>query len=100
MPPQNRRTSLPSFVNNPAGGLTEPCEAAVTCNRDQMTFKGILARGMADLYRETSDPSVRSAIMSALDKTVAAMVANSCNGKWNCNGNFVSLVWLTVMLTH
>ncbi|MBO2453399.1 glycoside hydrolase family 76 protein [Actinomadura barringtoniae] len=34
---------------SPNGILTEPCEAAGTCNADQASFKGIFARNLAEL---------------------------------------------------
>jgi predicted alpha-1,6-mannanase (GH76 family) len=34
---------------SPHGILTEPCEAAGTCNNDQPAFKGIFARNLAEL---------------------------------------------------
>ncbi|MDL4817385.1 glycoside hydrolase family 76 protein [Actinomadura opuntiae] len=36
---------------SPRGILTEPCEAAATCNSDQAAFKGIFARNLAELDR-------------------------------------------------
>jgi predicted alpha-1,6-mannanase (GH76 family) len=36
---------------SPNGILTEPCEAAGTCNSDQASFKGIFARNLGELDR-------------------------------------------------
>lgn len=68
----------------------EPCEPNQSCNRDQMGFKAIFVRNLAYLWRATSDQNVKNAIQSAVDKSVAAMVANSCDVNWNCGGNWVS----------
>jgi predicted alpha-1,6-mannanase (GH76 family) len=40
-----------SPVLSPGGILTEPCEAANSCNSDQAAFKGIFARNLAELDR-------------------------------------------------
>lgn len=72
--------------------MEELCEAATKCNRDQMTFKGILARNLAYFYRVATDESIKTDIMTAIDTTVAAMVSRSCDVNWNCGGNWVSLV--------
>lgn len=55
-----------------------------------MTFKGILARNMAYLYRASSDDSVRSKIRTAIDTTVMGMVDRSCDKDWNCGGNWTT----------
>ncbi|KAK3333427.1 glycoside hydrolase [Cercophora scortea] len=45
--------SSPNLTQN--GTLTEPCEAADTCNNDQQIFKGIFARNLAELNGVLSD---------------------------------------------
>lgn len=82
-------TALSTFAGpNVNGIVTELCEPAGNCNRDQQGFKAILVRNLAYLYRESSDDQVRSSIMNTLDTTVKGMIAKSCDDDWNCNGNW------------
>lgn len=82
--------ALQHFFDPVTGVMEEECESERKCNRDQMTFKGILARNMAYLYRESSDESVRSKIRTAIDTTVAGMIDKSCDVVWNCGGNWTT----------
>lgn len=59
-----------------------------------MTFKGILMRNMAYLYRETNNTQVRNTIRSAVDTTIGAMIDRSCDVNFNCGGNHVRPVSL------
>lgn len=57
-----------------------------------MGFKAIFARNLAYLWRATSDPVVKNNIQAAIDRSVMAMVNNSCDVNWNCGGNWVSFI--------
>ena len=64
-----------SQLVSPAGVLTEPCEAAGTCDGDQTQFKGIFIRHLYQLWRHTGTPAYRTFIRAS----AGSLWANSTN---------------------
>jgi predicted alpha-1,6-mannanase (GH76 family) len=56
---------------SPGGILTEPCEAAGTCNADQAAFKGIFARNLAELDRALPGHPFRGYLRAQADSAYA-----------------------------
>jgi predicted alpha-1,6-mannanase (GH76 family) len=72
---QGRRiadAALASDQLSPNGVLTEPCEAAGTCNTDQAAFKGIFARNLDELDRLLKDHPYRRYLRAQADSAYAS----------------------------
>jgi len=81
-------TAISTFQTG--GVITEQCEVAGNCNRDQQGFKAILVRNMAYLYRATNNQNDQNSIKTILGATIGAMARNSCDANWNCGGNWTT----------
>ncbi|KAA1110377.1 hydrolase 76 protein [Puccinia graminis f. sp. tritici] len=75
---------------NVSNVVTETCEPGARCNRDQQGFKAVYLRNLAYTYREASSDSIKNSIKTTVDASVAAMVQNSCDNEWFCNGNWTA----------
>lgn len=65
-----------------------PCETWGTCKTDQFSFKGYLARWMADTVKLA--PFTRQTILSRLQPTAEAAAAQCVGGK---TGSFCGMKW-------
>ncbi|MFY9926392.1 MAG: glycoside hydrolase family 76 protein [Streptosporangiaceae bacterium] len=69
---------------NPAGILTEPCEAAGNCDGDQSQFKGIFIRHLYQLWLRSRTPAYRAFILANANSVWAhgTNAANQSGLRW------------------